>query len=297
MAMLTMLREIGLHQRSDGTFDVDAFKIVYVAPMKSLVSEMVLNFGPRLKPFGINVAELSGDQQLNAEQIANTQVIVTTPEKWDVVTRRGDRAYTLLVKLIIIDEVHLLHDSRGATLESIVARTIRQIESTQELVRLVGLSATLPNYEDVALFLRVKAEVGLFYFDASYRPVPLQQQFIGITVKKAFKRSQLMNEICYQKVIEEAGKNQILVFVHSRKETSTTARSLRDQALAADALGLFVKDNARRELLAAEAENVKNQQLKELLPYGLAIHHAGLTRADRKLVEELFDAHHIQVLW
>ena len=119
---------------------------------------------------------------------------------------------------------------------------------------------------------------------------------MGITVKKAFKRSQMMNEICYQKVIAEAGKNQLLVFVHSRKETSTTARSLRDQALAADELGKFVKDDARRELLAAEAENVKNAQLKELLPFGFAIHHAGMTRADRKLVEELFDAKHIQVL-
>jgi len=212
------------------------------------------------------------------------------------VTRRGDRAYTLLVKLIIIDEVHLLHDSRGATLEAIVARTIRQIESTQELVRLVGLSATLPNYEDVALFLRVKPDRGLFFFDNSYRPVPLQQQYVGITVKKAFKRSQMMNQLCYEKVIAEAGKNQLLVFVHSRKETATTARALRDQALQADQLGLFVKDDARRELLAAEAENVKNQQLKELLPYGFAIHHAGMTRGDRKLVEELFDAHHIQVL-
>jgi replicative superfamily II helicase len=37
------------------------------------------------------------------------------------------------------------------------------------MVRLVGLSATLPNFEDVASFLRVKAEKGLFYFDNSFR--------------------------------------------------------------------------------------------------------------------------------
>ena len=68
-----------------------------------------------------------------------------TPEKWDIVTRKaGERTYTQLVSLIIMDEIHLLHDDRGPVLESIVARTIRQIESTQELVRLVGLSATLP---------------------------------------------------------------------------------------------------------------------------------------------------------
>ena len=76
------------------------------------------------------------------------------------------------VKLIIIDEVHLLHDSRGPVLEAIIARTMRQIEETQELVRIVGLSATLPNYKDVAALLRVEPS-GLHFFDSRYRPVPL----------------------------------------------------------------------------------------------------------------------------
>jgi replicative superfamily II helicase len=58
------------------------------------------------------------------------------------------------VKLLIIDEVHLLHEDRGAVIESIVARTLRQVESSQSLIRIVGLSATLPNYVDVADFLR-----------------------------------------------------------------------------------------------------------------------------------------------
>ena len=31
---------------------------------------------------------------------------------------------------MIIDEVHLLHDSRGPVLEALVARTIRLIESS-----------------------------------------------------------------------------------------------------------------------------------------------------------------------
>ena len=59
------------------------------------------------------------------------QIIVTTPEKWDIITRKsGDRAYTQLVRLVIIDEIHLLHDERGPVLESIVARTVRQIEAS-----------------------------------------------------------------------------------------------------------------------------------------------------------------------
>jgi len=299
IAVLTMLREIGNYRKEDGSFDLDAFKIVYVAPMKSLVQEMVLNFSKRLEKFGITVKELSGDQQLTKAQINSTQVIVTTPEKWDIITRKsGDRTYTQLVRLIIIDEIHLLHDYRGPVLESIVARSIRQIESTQELTRMVGLSATLPNYEDVAMFLRVKMDKGLFFFDSSYRPCPLQQQYIGITEKKAFKRHQLMNSITYEKVLEQAGKNQVLVFVHSRKETATTARMLRDMALENDDLSKFLKEGSgRRELLTEEANTqAKNEQLKELLPYGFGIHHAGMHRTDRTLVEELFADGHVQVL-
>ena len=59
------------------------------------------------------------------------------------------------------------------------------------------------------------------------RPCPLQQQYIGVTEKKAIKRFQLMNEICYEKLLEQAGKNQVLIFVHSRKETAKTARAMR----------------------------------------------------------------------
>lgn len=55
--------------------------------------------------------------------------------------------------------MHLLHDERGAVIETIVARTLRQVESSQSLIRIVGLSATLPNYPDVAQFLGSAAEV------------------------------------------------------------------------------------------------------------------------------------------
>lgn len=296
VAMLTILHEVGMHLREDGTVDLNSFKIVYVAPMKALVAEMVGNLGNRLKAFGIQVRELTGDINMSKAEIEQTQVIVTTPEKWDIITRKsGDRTYTQLVRLLIIDEIHLLHDDRGPVLEAIVARTLRQVEATQELVRIVGLSATLPNYEDVAVFMRVNPEKGLFVFDNSFRPCPLQQQYIGVNVKKALQRFQLMNEIAYEKVLESAGKHQVLVFVHSRKETAKTARYFRDTALANDQLNNFLKEtSASREVLQSEAEGVKNANLKDVLPYGFAIHHAGMTRADRTLVEDLFADGHIQ---
>ena len=311
VAMLAILQTIALHrvQNADESFDHSGYKIVYVAPMKALVAEVVGNLSNRLKSYNIVVKELSGDVSLTRQQIEETQIIVTTPEKWDIVTRKsGDRTYTQMVKLLIIDEIHLLHDNRGPVLESIVARTVRQIETTKEHIRLVGLSATLPNYEDVALFLRVNSKrshdddkdhrvQGLFHFDNSYRPVPLAQQYIGVTVKKPLQRFQLMNEICYEKVKAVAGKHQVLIFVHSRKETAKTARAIRDAAMANDTLSLFLKDDsASREILQSQTDLVKNTDLKDLLPYGFAIHHAGMARVDRDLVEALFAEGHAQVL-
>ncbi|KAK9269921.1 hypothetical protein L1049_025494 [Liquidambar formosana] len=298
VAMLTILQQIALNRDADGSFNHSNYKIVYVAPMKALVAEVVGNLSNRLQHYDVQVKELSGDQSLTRQQIEETQIIVTTPEKWDIITRKsGDRTYTQLVKLLIIDEIHLLHDNRGPVLESIVARTVRQIETTKEHIRLVGLSATLPNYEDVALFLRVDLKKGLFYFDNSYRPCPLAQQYIGITVKKPLQRFQLMNDICYEKVMAGAGKHQVLIFVHSRKETAKTARAIRDTALSNDTLGRFLKeDSASREILHSHTELVKSNDLKDLLPYGFAIHHAGMARADRQLVEDLFADGHVQVL-
>lgn len=297
VAMLAMLHEIGLHYNAQSdTVDLTAFKIVYVAPMKSLVQEMVYNFGQRLAPFGVTVRELSGDSSLTKAQIAQTQVIITTPEKWDIITRKSGRDFTDLVKLVIIDEIHLLHDERGPVLESIVARTVRQIESTQKLVRLVGLSATLPNYEDVATFLRVKPE-HLHAFKNTHRPIPLEQAYVGVMTKKPFKRLQVMNEVCYEKMMSMAGE-QMLVFVHSRKETAKTAKSLRDMAIERGTLSSIVgAENAiTREILLESAESAKNADLKDLLPYGFAIHHAGMTLADRRLVEDLYENRKIQVL-
>ena len=101
--MLTVLNELAKWRNEDsGEFVLDGFKIVYIAPMKALVQEMVGNFQTRLKPFGIKVGELIGDSQMTKQQISETQIIVTTPEKWDVITRKStDTSYTNLVRLVI----------------------------------------------------------------------------------------------------------------------------------------------------------------------------------------------------
>ena len=297
IALLAILRVISNYTDSEGNIDLRAFKVVYVAPMKALVTETCGNLKRRLESYGVTVKELTGDMQLTRQQIQKTQVIVTTPEKWDIVTRKsGERTFTELVKLVIVDEIHLLHDTRGPVLEAVISRTLRTTSRFGQNIRLVGLSATLPNYGDVASFLKVEQE-GLFFFDRSYRPVPLQQTYIGITEKKAMKRFLLMNEVCYEKLVTQAGKNQVLIFVHSRKETARTARALRDLAHSKNQQFLFLKeDSPSRTLLSNLSAQAQNSDLKDLLPSGFAVHHAGLSRDDRSLVEDLFADKHIQVL-
>jgi len=106
-----------------------------------------------------------------------------------------------------------------------------------------------------------------------------------------------MNDVCYTKVIEQAANNQMLIFVHSRKETAKTARYIRDKALELETIQRILKSDAgTREILQHEADQVADSNLKDLLPYGFAIHHAGMSRADRSTVEDLFSDKAIQVL-
>ena len=63
---------------------------------------MVVKFGERLKPLGMIVREFTGDVQLSRQEIIDSNLVVTTPEKWDVVTRKGgDGSLGSLVSLII----------------------------------------------------------------------------------------------------------------------------------------------------------------------------------------------------
>ncbi|KAI7457044.1 Sec63-domain-containing protein, partial [Hortaea werneckii] len=239
--------------------------------------------------------------QLTKAEISATQIIVTTPEKWDVVTRKstGDTELVQKVRLLIIDEVHMLHDERGAVLESLVARTERQVESTQSLIRIIGLSATLPNYTDVADFLKVNRMAGLFYFDQSFRPVPLEQHFLGVKGKAGSKTSrENTDKTAFEKVKEmlEQG-HQVMVFVHSRKDTVRTARQLLEMAADEGVGDLF--DPSQHEGYTNAIRDVKQskgKEIRELVAKGMGTHHAGMPRSDRNLIERLFGDGVLKVL-
>ncbi|KAJ5691837.1 hypothetical protein N7462_001260 [Penicillium macrosclerotiorum] len=309
-AMLTILNAIGKNtvpnpldepDATDFVVQVDDFKIVYVAPMKALAAEVTEKLGKRLAWLGIQVRELTGDMQLTKREIVETQIIVTTPEKWDVVTRKstGDTELVQKVRLLIIDEVHMLHDERGAVIESLVARTQRQVESTQSLIRIVGLSATLPNYVDVADFLKVNKMAGLFFFDSSFRPVPLEQHFIGVKGKPGSKESrENIDTVAFEKVRDMVQRgHQVMVFVHSRKDTVMTARMLKQLAAEEGCEDLFsCQEHENYSSALRDMKHARARELRDLFASGFGTHHAGMSRSDRNLMERMFSEGLIKVL-
>ena len=72
---------------------------------------------------------------LTKREIEETQMLVTTPEKWDVLTRKRTQDVELMnkIKLLILDEIHLLQDNRGAVIEALVARTLRLVQGFEAL--------------------------------------------------------------------------------------------------------------------------------------------------------------------
>lgn len=86
---MAMLREIGKHINMDGTINVDDFKIIYIAPMRSLVQEMVGSFSKvsaaaavlqrgtysrRRAPVGLSAVVLSSVSELFIPRLAFGQL-------------------------------------------------------------------------------------------------------------------------------------------------------------------------------------------------------------------------------
>ena len=309
LATVAHFRDVGLIPGHGSRAVETGKKVVYIAPMKALAQEVVEKFHSILNPaLRLIVRELTGDTQLTRAETESANILVTTPEKWDVVTRKSGSDENSLGNqcgLLIIDEVHLLADDRGAVIESVVARLHRLVESRQRQVRIVGLSATLPNYKDVAEFLQVPSQ-GLFFFGPEHRPVPLQQQFIGVNAqtRNHWQKEKRMNEICYEIVVDSLRRGyQVMVFVHSRKGTGDTAAALVEKASEEGELEKYFVTQAKEgyhgdayNRYVDRALKSRNREVALHFPNGLGIHHAGMLRGDRKLTEQMFSDGAIKVI-
>jgi len=140
-------------------------KVVYIAPMKALVRERVDDWSRRLMgPTNKTLVELTGDTTPDSAAVRDANVIITTPEKWDSISRNWKyRKYVQQVGLIIMDEIHLLGSDRGPILEVIVSRMNFIAATKKEDVRIVGMSTSIANAQDLAGWLGV-TETGLYNF-------------------------------------------------------------------------------------------------------------------------------------
>ncbi|XP_068547075.1 probable ATP-dependent DNA helicase HFM1 isoform X6 [Anas acuta] len=82
-------------------------KIVYMAPIKALCSQRYHDWKEKFGPIGLNCKELTGDTVMDdLFEIHHAHIIITTPEKWDSMTRRWrDNSIVQLVRLFLIDEI------------------------------------------------------------------------------------------------------------------------------------------------------------------------------------------------
>lgn len=178
----TVIMEFGILRLIDDLKSGKA-KAVYQAPTKSLCSERFKDWQQKFSSFDVNCAELTGDTDSSAlSNVAKAAVIITTPEKWDSITRKWKDNSKLMnmIRLFMVDEVHILRDSRGATLEAIVSR----MKAIGNNIRFVALSATIPNSQDVAVWLTRNQEARHLparreVFDDSFRPVQLKKHILG----------------------------------------------------------------------------------------------------------------------
>jgi ATP-dependent DNA helicase HFM1/MER3 len=157
------------------------FKCVFVAPNKALCQQRALMWEKSFSSLGLKVIEVTGDTETNQSLslIAKANIIITTPEKWDSLTRAW-RSHIFLfgsLALLLIDEIHHIHEDRGAVLETIVVRMRsvgdayrhRALDKSDHILRVVALSATLPNIEDVGAWLKCPPK-NIHYFDETFRP-------------------------------------------------------------------------------------------------------------------------------
>ena len=269
-------------------------KAVYIGPLKSLVREKLLDWKDKFETrLHHRVIELTGDSAPELGQLQRADIIVTTPEKWDGVSRMWEqREYVKKVSLIILDEIHLLGADRGPIIEVIVSRLRFISQKQQKHIRVIGLSTALANATDLGDWLGISG-TGLYNFSHSVRPVQLQVHISGYPGKYYCPRMATMNKPAYTAIRQYSPKKPVLVFVSSRRQTRLTAFGLINYAAFDDPFQwLHMSSDEMRVIV----DQVRDSNLKETLPFGVGIHHAGLCANDRMIVERLFSQEKIQLL-
>lgn len=164
---------------------------IYMAPLRAVVAEKyddwtTKNYGFALyaKAKQLNVSILTGDFRLTKErqqELYQAHLIALTPEMMDSRTRRMQmemNAWLNRVGTLCVDEIHLLGlEDRGHRLESALMRF-----SSMNKCRIIGLSATMPNVEEVGEWLSNLNGKPTLLLESDWRPVKLVKKIVKVQV-------------------------------------------------------------------------------------------------------------------
>ncbi|XP_052197868.1 DExH-box ATP-dependent RNA helicase DExH17 [Diospyros lotus] len=282
-------------------------KTIYIAPSKALVQEKLRDWSQKLGSLGINCLELTGDNvYFNIRNIQEADIILTTPEKFNAVTRYrikdGGLSFFSDIALVLIDEVHLLSDPRGSALEAIVSR-VKMLARNPEMkssplaqVRFLAVSATIPNIADLAEWLMVPIQ-GVKRFGEEMRPVKLTFKVFGYQpAKNDFLFEKRLQNYIFDVLMQYSRGKSALVFCSTRKGAQEAAQRLSQIAMTFGYSNPFIKDTHQQERLREASLLCSDKQMQSYIPFGIGYHNGGLSLKDRNLIEGLFLNGDLQVL-
>ncbi|KAG8628336.1 hypothetical protein KVT40_004209 [Elsinoe batatas] len=290
----TVAFELAICRLTSQQPDLD-FKVVYMAPTKALCTERTRDWQRKFSSLRINVEEVTGDTPGGTLQsVKNAHVIVTTSERWDSLTRKWKDHERLvrLIRLLLIDEVHILGQNRGAALEAVVSR----MKSVGSNIRFVAVSATVPNVQDVATWLgrdqdRSSSPAALERFGEDFRPVRLKKHVIGYDLRTSndYQFDAAITKSIPDVIQKYSGGKPIIIFCMTRKSCGTTANLLAEWYVRC-------KDGEKPWTIDGRPVVVGDRDLQATLQAGIAIHHAALSAGDRSAIESGYLAGSIKVI-
>lgn len=194
----------------------------YLAPLKAIVDERLQDW--RTKFPCAEVGLYTGDSVRDGAGQAprEERLLLFTPEKLAAYLSNWKRHLPWLAELdsVVIDELHLLGDNnRGATIEALIGR----LQRINPFIRIVGLSGTLSNAEEIASWM------GARLFRSEWRPIPVENRI------RRFKKVADKPEILLEEIAETLRDNgKVLVFVNSRRRSEWLAEYVRSNGISAE---------------------------------------------------------------
>ncbi|CEH17714.1 DNA/RNA helicase MER3/SLH1, DEAD-box superfamily [Ceraceosorus bombacis] len=227
----------------------------------------------------------------------NAKAVYVAPTK--ALWQEG-RAIFDKVKVLMIDEVHILRErQRGARVEVLVSR----MKTYGDNVRIVALSATIPNASDIAQWLgssggsskngielsdaTVPSAAKLFEFGEEFRPCPLKKYIYAYPnpTGDLWSFNHTLNSKLLPMITEHARRRPALIFVATRKMTVQAAEAIAKEFKILEERGQVTPWSRPS---ANQLSSYIDPQLHDLARVGIAVHHAGLDQQDRQAVERDF---------